>query len=410
MSGHLQRILVLSIWEDIWSLGRGIGVSDELHFIDHLNAAGIELHFLIPEPRTGGAVRDRSGLTYHTYPNIFRRYAHLPTAVKRILWPAAFNRAATGRLRELSRGIGPDLLLGFSHYTLRPLSVAGPECHIPTAVKLFGVMHLGRFDLPRLQYWRRNFEQIIALRNPVDRYIVLNDGTMGNVALERLGILPEKTVFLPNGMDKEWGEVTIDRAAARRELGLPQDHILVVTLSRLVASKRIDLFLQAAALISRARCRGVSFVIAGDGPYRGKLEREAARLGIGEQVVFTGAIPHDDIVRFLKCSDIFVGTNELTNMSLPPCEAILCGVPVVAFDVSGTSEVVRNGETGLLVPYGDVPDLAAKIGHIIGDTSLRQRLGAQAAVFGRRHFVSWKERMAMELAALRDLVETASVS
>lgn len=409
MSEHLKRILVLSIWEDIWSLGKGSGVSDELHFVKHLTAAGIDLHFLIPEPHAKGAVLERSGLTYHTYPNIFRRYAHLPTAVKRILWPTAFNRAATVRVRELSRSIEPDILLGFSHYTLRPLSLVGTEVGVPTAVKLFGVMHLGRFDLPRLQYWRRNFEQILALRNPVDRYIVLNDGTMGDAALRRLGIPSERITFLPNGMDTEWGDVTVDRAAARGELGLPPDHILVVTLSRLVASKRIDLFLRAVAAIPPARRDGVSFVIAGDGPHRERLEREAARLGVGDRVLFTGVIPHDDIVRFLKCSDIFVGTNELTNMSLPPCEAILCGVPVVAFDVSGTSEIVRDGETGLLVPYGDVPDLAEKIGLLVEDTPLRRRLGTQAAAFGRRHFVSWEERMAMELAVLHELAETAPV-
>ena len=405
VNGNLRRILVLSIWEKIWSLGEGSGVSDELHFVEHFTAAGIELHFLIPEPRGTDAILERPGLSYHTYPNIFRRYGRLPTAAKRIVWPAAFNHAATGRLRELSREIEPDLLLGFSHYTLRPLSDVGPRCGIPTAVKLFGVMHLGRLDLPRLQYWRRNFEQIMALRHPVDRYIVLNDGTMGNAALQRLGVPPEKIVFLPNGMDTEWANITVDRAAARDELGLPRDTILIVTLSRLVASKRIDLFLQAAASISPARLGNATFVIAGDGPDRGRLEAEAARLGIGDRVVFTGVIPHDDIVRFLKCSDIFVGTNELTNMSLPPCEAILCGVPVVAFDVSGTSEVVRDGETGLLVNDTDVAALAERIAILIEDGGLRERLGAGAAAFGRRHFMSWPERMAKEIAVLTELVK-----
>lgn len=409
VSTRLERILVVSIWEDIWSLGAGSGVSDELHFVNHLTAAGIELHFLIPEPRAAGSPLEKTGLTYHTYPNIFRRYVRLPTAVKRIVWPAAFNRAVTGRLRELARDTGPDLLLGFSHYALRPLSVVGPERGIPTAVKLFGVMHLGRFDLPRLQYWRRNFEQIRALRNPVDRYIVLNDGTMGDVALRRLGVPAAKIAFLPNGMDTAWSDVAVDRAAARADFGLPRDHILVVTLSRLVASKRIDLFLASAARIAGGARDGVSFVVAGDGPHRGTLERDAARLGIGERVLFTGSIPHDDIVRFLKCADIFVGTNELTNMSLPPCEAILCGLPVVAFDVAGTAEVVRDGETGLLVPYGDVAGLAETIERLIADPALRRRLGEQAAAFGRRHFVSWEERMSMELAVLRETAEAATV-
>ena len=104
------------------------------------------------------------------------------------------------------------------------------------------------------------------------------------------------------------------------------------------------------------------------------------------KVIFTGVIPHRDVVYFLKASDIFAATNELTNMSLPPCEAILCGVPVVAFDVSGTAEVVRDGETGLLVTNGDVAGFARKLETLVRDDALRKRLGAQAAAFARGLF------------------------
>lgn len=98
------------------------------------------------------------------------------------------------------------------------------------------------------------------------------------------------------------------------------------------------------------------------------------------------------------------GTNELTNMSLPPCEAILCGVPVVAFDNSGTSEVVRNGEAGLLVRDGDVRHLAGRLRELIEDDGLRERLSRQAAEFGREYLVSWEERIRVELESLEKLV------
>jgi glycosyltransferase involved in cell wall biosynthesis len=120
-------------------------------------------------------------------------------------------------------------------------------------------------------------------------------------------------------------------------------------------------------------------------------------------VIFTGVIPHRDVVHFLKASDVFAATNELTNMSLPPCEAILCGVPVVAFDVSGTAEVVRDGETGLLVKNGDVADFSRKLETIVRDEALRKRLGERAAAFGRAYFVSWDERIDMECRVLERL-------
>ena len=406
--GALKKILILSIWDNVWALGKEGGVADELHFVRRLTDRGVELHFLIPEPEGKPDLIENPLLTYHTYPNIFRRHEKRSQCFKRLFWPGAFNRATTGRLRELAREIKPDIILGFTYYPLKALNTVGKELGIPTAVKNFGVMYLDRFDLPKLQYWRKNFEQLMALKHEVDLYIVLNDGTRGEMALTRLGIPKDKIAFLPNGMDTEWSDLHVDRAEARRELGLPKNDLLVVTFARLVDTKRVDHFIEAASMLSPETARNVTFVIGGDGPRRSSLERMAQDKGLGDKFIFTGVIPHQKVVRFLKTSDIFVGTNALTNMSLPPCEAILCGVPVVAYDNSGTSEVVRDGETGLLVPDGDIKTLAQKLSLLIEDPGLRERLSHQAAAFGRGHFVSWDERIRREIEALEGLVTTSS--
>ncbi len=107
----------------------------------------------------------------------------------------------------------------------------------------------------------------------------------------------------------------------------------------------------------------------------------------------------------LKACDIFGATNELTNMSLPPCEALLCGVPVVAFDVSGTSEAIIDGETGLLSPDGDVDHLAKRLSTLINDEELRKKLGRNAKRFAKEHFVSWDERIRMELEVMEEVVK-----
>ncbi|UCF04931.1 MAG: glycosyltransferase family 4 protein [bacterium] len=404
MTERKRRILILSIWEDFWSLGKGSGVPDELHFSRYLTDRGFELHYLIPEPARSTGPTDGARLNFHTYPNIFRSLGRIREPLLRFLRPPAFNRAVLDRLRGLAASLQPDLLLGLSHYSLKPLHIVGSELGLPTAVKLFGVMYLGRFELPRLTYWMRNFDQVRALRHTVDHYIVLNDGTQGKLALTRLGIPPEKISFLQNGMNLAWADTPVDRPLVRSRLGLPREDICVATLARLVKSKRVELFLRVAArLDAEARSRS-SFVIGGDGPERDALALEARRLGLDDRVIFTGVIPHDEVVQFLKVCDIFVGTNELTNMSMPPCEAILCGVPVVAFDVSGTAEVVRDGETGLLATDGDIEGLARALGSLIMDEPRRKRLGRQAAEFGRRHFVSWNERIGMELSLIERLI------
>lgn len=394
----------------MWSLGEETGPSDEHHFIRYLTDKGIELHFLIPEPPGGIAPSQNPLLTYHAYPNIFRKLDRFPDLVWRFSWPLAFPRTVTKKLKELAATIEPDVLLGFSYYAIYPIHKIGRERCIPTAVKLFGVMYLNRFDYSPAKYWWCNYEPVASLRHSLDHYIVLNDGTQGDRALMKYGIPPEKISFLPNGMDTEWAGITVDRVDARKRFGLPEDDILVVTLSRLTRSKRLGLFLEAASLIDPALLDGTTFVIAGDGPDRCKLERQAHERGLENSVVFTGAITRDDLPLFYKASDIFVGTNELTNMSLPPCEAILCGVPVVAFDVAGTSEVVHDGETGLLVTERNIKGLAEKIELLIRDHALRKQLGENAARFGEKYFVSWDERMKREHEALENIARLRPIA
>ena len=302
--------------------------------------------------------------------------------------------------RMLARELEPDLLMGFTYYPFCPVSKVGRELGIPTVGKLFGVMYLDRTDLPAWKFWSANLEQILYLRCALDHYIVLNDGTKGRDALIDRGIPQEKISFLPNGMDTEWADLPMSTEEARESLGLPKDKILVLNFSRLVASKRIELFLEAASRIDPAVADRFALVIGGDGPERGNLERRTEKLGLTSRTVFTGALTQDQVPKLLKACDIFVGTNVLTNMSLPPCEAIMCGVPVVAFDVSGTAEVVRDGETGLMVREGDIAGLAEKIELLVKDDELRRRLGRQAYEFGKGYFVSWDERLRQELEVL----------
>jgi glycosyltransferase involved in cell wall biosynthesis len=397
LKNSLKRILILSIWEDMWELGEESGPSDEFHFIRYLTERGIELHFLIPEPPDGRPASGNPLITYHTYPNVFRRMERYPRPLQRLIRILAVPHAMLKRARELMDAVGPDIVLGFSYYSLYPLYRIGREYDVPTVNKLFGVMYLDRTDMGPIKYWWYNYEQALFLRFSVDHYIVLNDGTRGRKALEERGIPPEKISFLPNGMDLEWLDVRIDPLDARSRLGLPPSGVFLSTLSRLVRSKRVDLFLEAASRIDPELLERVTLLIGGDGPERQSLERKARALGLGERVIFTGVIKRSDLPSFFRASDIFVATNELTNMSLPPCEAVLCGVPVVAFDVCGTSEMIREGESGLLAEDGNIEELAGKMSLLIENEEMRRELGKRAAEFGAKHLVGWNERVQAEL-------------
>ncbi len=397
----LKKLLILSIWDDPWSLGKGSGVPDELHFIRRFRDAGVELHFLIPEPADGSVRQGEEGVHFHTYGNVFHKARWIPSPARRLLIPLIYTCSVYGDLRRVVEEIGPDVLLGFSHYAIEPLSRIGRQKGIPSAVKLFGVMYLARTDLPGLRRWWLNFDQERALRYPLDKYIVLNDGTMGNRALESQGIPAEKIEFLPNGMNIDWADLEIDIPAERAGFGLPADKTLIATMSRLVKLKRVDLLIAAVSKMSDEAKERSALVIIGNGPDRQALEEMSRALGLDGMTHFTGAVPYDRMPRLLKSCDIFAATSELTNMSMPPCEAMLCGLPVAAFDVAGTAEGVRDGETGMLIENGDTAAMASALGKLVLDQGLRDELGRGAAAYAAGNFMSWENRTAREL----DIIE-----
>ena len=402
-----RRILVVSPWASRWSLGKGAGVSDDYHFIEKLTRNGYELHFLIPKPNTPSEL-PFDGFFVHTYPDFFSATDTWPTALKRIVWPALFNLIVTPRTVTLGRTIKPDFVLGHSHYCSFPCFVARKLLRVPAGVKLFGVMDLVHTEWPKSKYNFKNFEQIAALKIPQDVWIILDDGTQGREAALRHGVPEEKIRFLPNGINVEWADGRYDRKRTRDGMRIPDGSVVALFLARLVASKRPEAFLEAARIVLERTQRSVFFVIAGDGTSREGCERLARSLGLGDAVRFTGAVEHRSVPELMSASDIFVSTSRLTNVAIPTCEAMVCGLPVVGFDVGTTRDVILHGETGFVVPDGDVEKLAGAIVTLAEDEALRRRLGEKSKTQAKKIFTGWETRIDEELRVIEELIRRHS--
>jgi glycosyltransferase involved in cell wall biosynthesis len=132
-------------------------------------------------------------------------------------------------------------------------------------------------------------------------------------------------------------------------------------------------------------------LLAGDGPHRPSLERRARELGIAERVRFLGPIANADLPRYHAASDAFVvPSTDHETFCIAACEAMACARPVVAARTGGLPEVVRDGETGYLVPPGDARALAERIGALLDDAALRARLGAAGREWTLRMF-TWEK-------------------
>jgi L-malate glycosyltransferase len=121
----------------------------------------------------------------------------------------------------------------------------------------------------------------------------------------------------------------------------------------------------------------VRLVIVGGGEQLTELQTLVAQLGLQAQATLTGPINHQDIPKYLHTFDIFV-VPSLTNresFGVAAVEASACGLPVIASNVGGLPEVVLDGQTGLLVPPGDITALAQAISRLLSDPLLRQKMG-----------------------------------
>ncbi|HSA56355.1 MAG TPA: glycosyltransferase family 4 protein [Gemmatimonadaceae bacterium] len=168
---------------------------------------------------------------------------------------------------------------------------------------------------------------------------------------------------------------------------------LFVYLGRLKKYKRVDLILRAFA---RAAIPGATLEIAGAGDHREGLERLARSLDLGDRAKFLGRISEPAKLTLLRRAWALAFTSPKEGWGITNLEAAACGTPVVASDSPGIRESVRDGETGYLVPHGDVDALTAAMRRLAADRTRVETLGRQGRDFATTF--TW-DRAATETAA-----------
>jgi glycosyltransferase involved in cell wall biosynthesis len=176
------------------------------------------------------------------------------------------------------------------------------------------------------------------------------------------GVPPERVSVVPNPAPDVSGLPPRDELRARFGFTAPT----LVFAGRLTAQKALDVGIQAA------RRAGVQLTVAGDGPDRTRLEALGGATFLGPQ-------PRRTVLELLAAADASLLSSTWENFPHSVVESLALGTPVVATDVGGVAEVVRDGENGLLVPAGDPGALAAAIERLFGEAGLLERLRAAAA-------------------------------
>jgi len=176
---------------------------------------------------------------------------------------------------------------------------------------------------------------------------------------------------------------------------------LVVYLGRLKRYKRVDLIIRAFAQMQHPTAQ---LAIAGAGDYKPELEALASSLDLGARVKFLGFISDAQKVALLRSAWVVAFTSPKEGWGITNLEAASCATPVVASSSPGLRESVVDGETGYLVPHGDLPALVRALNRVISDRGLVETLGAAGRRFAERF--TWESAAEQTEAHLQSVIES----
>lgn len=362
-------------------------------------AGGVEVATVAVGRRGRDAVSEPEGVPIHRLPFTFREARHLARVIEWTRWTR--RRLRVGDLGLLQVG------------NIRPAGYVAAWLHRRTGVPY--VIYVHGKDL-----WK---EQRKAARSVRARWtarrvfggagaIIANSRATADRAeslLRSLGIEPSGRVRVVHpGTDPSRFRPDAPGAESwRRELGLDGKRVLL-SVSRLMARKGIDTALHAVARLAD-RYPDLVYMVGGDGPERGRLERLAAELGIADRVLFLGAVDDERLPGLYAAADLFVlpvreepGDEEVEGFGIVFCEAAASGLPVVAGDSGGVADAVRDGETAILVPPADPDAVVAAVARLLDDPRERRRMG-EAARRAAETYYHWDRAAAEAWAVLEEV-------
>ena len=201
------------------------------------------------------------------------------------------------------------------------------------------------------------------------------DGENTKSAIIELGINEEKIKLISHGIDTHRFHPGRRDETLRAELGL-SGHSTVISVRNLKPIYDLVSFIEAMPLVLRV-VPDAKFIVAGDGPEKEALVRLAKARGVLDQVIFSGAIPHERIPDYLASSDAYVSTSLSDGgIAVSTLEAMASGLAPVATDVGDVRRWIKDGVNGFVVPTRDPVMLAEKIIYMLQNKDVLKSFGA----------------------------------
>ncbi|HET9803959.1 MAG TPA: glycosyltransferase family 4 protein [Candidatus Acidoferrum sp.] len=223
--------------------------------------------------------------------------------------------------------------------------------------------------------WKIAFKKIVwpRLFGLADQVVVPSSAS--EAMMRALGIPAEKITMTPYSVDNAWWMEQagrVDREAEREKFGLRDEDTAILFCAKLQPWKRPMDLLRAYAQAQQENSR---LIFAGDGPLKAELEAEAARLGVADQVVFSGFVNQSALPALYKLVDLMVLPSSYEPFAVVVNEAMCCGCPVMVSDrVGAARDLVEPVAPDLVFPVGNVQLLADKLARVLRNPEVLRKL------------------------------------
>ncbi|MFJ8438659.1 glycosyltransferase family 4 protein [Kitasatospora griseola] len=259
-----------------------------------------------------------------------------------------------------------------------PLGLMAPHLRRAGARRLLGMTHGHEAAWAQLPV---SAQLLRRIGGNTDVLTYLGEYTRSRIARAVGPRVASRMAQLPPGVDESTFRPDSGGDAVRARLGLTERPV-VVCVSRLVPRKGQDTLIRTWPRVLAAQPDAVLLIVGG-GPYRADLEKLVDQVGVRSSVVFTGAVPWEELPAHYGAGDVFAmpcrtrrGGLDVEGLGIVYLEASATGLPVVAGDSGGAPDAVREGETGFVVPgkHGETV-LADRLVRLLGDAELRREMG-----------------------------------
>jgi glycosyltransferase involved in cell wall biosynthesis len=297
--------------------------------------------------------------------------------------PAAISRDVI-KLYDCFRRHRPELVHLWQDGVITSGSVAAVLAGVPRIVGSMRNVVATESDRRRYRRYLGTMYRALAQRPEV--HFTANSGA-GALDYERwLGLPHGRIQVLRNGLELDVVRARAPaaaRQAARQELGLAPDELLVGGTFRLAPAKRPHLWITVAELVARSVPRS-RFVIVGDGALRAELEALIASRGLSGRITLAGR--RSPVEPWIGAMDVMLLASEVEGLPNVLLEAQALGVPVVTTNAGGSAEAVLDGITGVLVDTDEAGTLATAVARVLRDEAMRARARVGAPAFIEQRF------------------------